>query len=187
MVDETRRTGAGGGARDDAVGGDAGAAGSGEESREAAGEGASEERGGRSRGGWTGLSDLQEVVSEVVDSALRGFGPVTGGRFPRHDLVRVPGEGYRVLLDLPGVRKGDLEVSTVGDELTVSGERRRPDLPEGSEVLRAERGYGRFRRTMRMPPDVDVGEIRARLEDGVLRVTLPRRGGPEPQTIEVES
>lgn len=152
---------------------------------ETAEEATAESRAGRGWPGWSGLSDLQEAVSEVVDSALRGFAPATG-RFPRHDLVRVPGEGYRALFDLPGVGKEDLEVTTVGDELTVSGERPRPELPEGSEVLRAERGHGRFRRSIRLPPDVDPAGVKARLDDGVLTVALPRRADSEEQRIEVE-
>lgn len=149
------------------------------------GNGGSGEGARRERSAWSGLWDLQESVSEMVDSALRGLTPAAG-RFPRHDLVRIPGQGYRALFDLPGVGKDDLEVTTVGDELTVSGERRRPELPEGAEVLRTERGYGRFRRTVRMPPDVEAGGVRARMEDGVLEITLPRRADSRAHTIEVE-
>lgn len=180
MPEETRSTTAGSGA-DETTGG-AEPTGNGGPAEEA-GERASGE-GGRGRS-WSGLWELQETVTEMVDSAIRGLAPA-GARFPRHDLVRLPSGGYRISFDLPGVAKADLDVTTVGDELTVSGERRRPELPEGAEVLRSERGFGRFRRTVRMPPDVDAGGVRARLDDGVLDIMLPRRGDSREQTIEVE-
>jgi HSP20 family molecular chaperone IbpA len=135
---------------------------------------------------WTSFTEIQDTVSDMVDSALRGVAPIGGGR-PRYDLVQVPEEGYWVLIDLPGVEKADLEVRTVGDELTVSGRRRRPDLPDGSEVRRSERGFGHFRRTLRLPADVVATGIKAKLESGVLRVTLPRRAESAEVQVEVET
>lgn len=153
------------------------------EGRPSAGEGGSGP-GARGRAGWGGLADLQETVVDVVDSALRGLAPAAN-RFPRADLVRGPEGGYRLLFDLPGVPREALEVTTAGDELTVSGARE-VDLPEGAEIVRSERFRGRFRRTVRMPPEVDAGRIRARLEDGVLEVHLPRRSDARAQRVEVE-
>ncbi|MFQ5679134.1 MAG: Hsp20/alpha crystallin family protein [Gemmatimonadota bacterium] len=158
------------------------------EERSSAENGESSER--REAHGWAGwsapFSGIPDMVSDVVDTALRGLGPVAGSRFPRYDLVRVEREGYTLLMDLPGVEKDALEVTTVGDELTISGVRERPELPESAELLRSERIYGRFRRTIRMPSDADAGGVRAKLEAGVLRVTLPRRGETETQHVEVE-
>jgi HSP20 family protein len=93
---------------------------------------------------------------------------------------------YTILVDVPGVPKETLEVDAVGDELTISGDRPQPDLPEGAEVLRAERGFGRFSRTVRLPTEVDVTAVRAKLDSGVLRVTLPRRGGEGKKKIDIE-
>lgn len=129
------------------------------------------------------LSDVQDVVGEVLES-VRGFS-APGGRFPRYDLHRVEGEGYRILMDLPGVDRSDVEVRTVGDELSISGERRRPDLPEGAEALRSERGFGRFRRSLRMPADVDRDAVSARMEDGVLEIRLPREERTRERTVEI--
>lgn len=154
---------------------------------ESGGAGESRSRGAEGSG-WAGpFSEIQEAVSEMVDTALRGFAPLAGLRFPRHDLIRVPGEGYRVLLDLPGVERADLEVTIVGDELTVSGERRRPALPEGAEVLRSERGHGRFRRSLRLPAGIDPGGVKAKLEGGILRITLPLLRETAAQRVEVET
>ena len=76
--------------------------------------------------------------------------------------------------------------TTVGDDLTISGQRARPELPEGSDVRRSERAFGRFRRSIRMPADVDVDRVGAKLENGVLRLTLPRRTGSQEHKVEIE-
>ena len=150
-----------------------------------AGEPASGDDGRSRRDAWEkGLSEFQDVVGDILGS-IRNI-PAVGGRYPRHDLIRVPGEGYWVFMDLPGVEKADLEVTTSGDDLTVAGERRRPELPEESEVLGSGRDYGRFEREMRMPGDVDHTRIRARLESGVLKLVLPRRREAERTRVEIE-
>lgn len=146
-----------------------------------------EERSGgeRGRGAWGSLSDIQEAVSDLVDSAIRNVAPAAG-RHPRYDLVKLPDDGYALSFDLPGVAKADVDVSASDGELTVEGTRARPALPAGAEVLRTERAFGRFRRTVRIPADVDVGRIAARMTDGVLEVTLPRKDAGEARTVEVE-
>ena len=89
-------------------------------------------------------------------------------------------------MDLPGVHKADLEVTADGDELTIVGQRRRPELPEESEVLGSGRDYGRFQREIRMPADVDHGRIRAKLEHGVLKLVLPRKREAERTRVQIE-
>ena len=158
----------------------------GEEGRDASSDGHEESSGSRHWNPWNSFSELQETVSDIVDSALRNVGPMASGRYPRYDLIEVPGEGYWILMDLPGLHRDDIEVTTVGDELTVGGQRARPELPEGAEVRRSERGFGRFRRSIRMPADVDVNRVGAKLENGVLRLTLPRRTGSEEHQVEIE-
>lgn len=200
MSDETRHGAGTGGEGPDAGGpGDGGAGepggratgGPGPEASEtgpgeAGDEARGSERGERGRS-WSGsFSEIGEAVNDLVDGVFRGFSPLSGSRFPRYDLVRVPGEGYRLLLDLPGVDREDVDVSMVGDELVVSGERRRPEVPAAAEVHRSERGYGRFRRAVRLPSDVDPAGISAKLEDGVLRLTLPVREESERQRVEIQ-
>lgn len=173
----------------------AGAAGAGPGSRgeEGAGTGDDEGPGGRSRGRrgdhtWgDALHDVQETVGDMVGEVLEGVRDVAiGRRFPRVDVVHVEGEGYRVLMDLPGVQKGDLEVTTMGGELTVAGRRRPPELPEEAEALRSERGHGRFRRSVRLPADARVEGVRATLEDGVLMVRVPEAEPGDARTVEID-
>jgi len=129
------------------------------------------------------LSDVQDFLNEFV-GGFRGF-PAPGTRSPRYDMARSDTE-YTILVDLPGVSKEALDVDAAGDTLTISGNRPQPDLPDGAEVLRSERSHGRFSRTIRLPADVDVAAVRAKLDAGVLRVTLPRPGKEGKHKIDIE-
>lgn len=161
-------------------GDDGGAAGEAGEGR--AGKGSGSER---PWGGWGAFADIQDAVTDLVDSAIRNVSPVSG-RHPRYDLVDLGERGYVLSFDLPGLEKTDVDVSATQGEVTISGARPRPTLPEGSEVLRSERSYGRFRRSLRVPADVDIGRISARMTNGVLEISLPREQDSEARHVEVE-
>ena len=131
------------------------------------------------------FSEVGDAVGDVVGEVLEGVRGVTSGRrFPRMDLVRVE-DGYRLYVDLPGLRRDQVQVTTLGGELTIRGERRRPELPEGAEVIRSERGFGSFERTLRMPPDVREEGVAASLEDGVLVLELPQIDESEAHEVEI--
>lgn len=159
--------------------------GAGEEARDGEGSGRAGGRQGARRAWGDAFSEVQDLVGEVVGDVLEGVRDAASGRFPRMDLVRVEGEGYRLLVDLPGLTRDDVEVLTLGNELTIRGERPRPELPEGSEVLRSERAHGTFERTIRMPPEVREEGVAASFEDGVLTVRLPHAEPSDARTVDI--
>lgn len=84
-------------------------------------------------------------------------------------------KGYALCFDLPGMSKDDIEVNVEKGVLEVSGERR--SLREESDDLRhyrVESQVGRFRRSFRLPDDVDASSVTASYKDGVLEVRLAR-------------
>ena len=129
------------------------------------------------------LSDVRDFFNEFVSGL--GDLPASGARSPRYDLAGTDAE-YTVLIDVPGMPKESLDVKAEGDELRISGDRPPPVLPDGAEILRSERGVGRFSRTIRLPSEVDVTAVRAKLDAGVLRITLPRRGGGGTKNVDIE-
>lgn len=171
------------GAADGGATGDAGPSGDGPGERAETGS----PGGGPGPGGWSGaISEMQNLVGDVVGEVLDGVRGAAGRRFPRVDMVREADGNYVVTVDLPGVGRDEVRVATLGGELTISGERPRPELSEGSEVLRSERGYGGFRRTLRLPPDIREEDVSARLEDGVLEIRLPRKSASEARPVDIE-
>jgi HSP20 family protein len=131
------------------------------------------------------FGELQGMMEDLVDG-FRGFTPAAYARYPRMEMVETA-DFYHIWMDVPGVVRNELNVSALGDELTVSGQRKRPQYPADANVRRSECSYGRFRRVVRLPADVDGEAIRAKLKSGVLRVTLPRRVDTEGRTIDVEA
>lgn len=75
--------------------------------------------------------------------------------------------------DLPGVRRGDVEVNVDGDVLTIRGERRQEHRETEGGYRRTERSYGTFFRQIPLPDGVDPDEVQASYEDGVLEVVVP--------------
>ena len=81
----------------------------------------------------------------------------------------------------------DLEISVVGDRLTIRGARQHREAKEDEVYHRQERSNGEFTRTLQLPFMVDPGKVNARLSKGVLWVTLPRAEADKPKKIKVNS
>jgi HSP20 family protein len=77
------------------------------------------------------------------------------------------------------VDEKDLSVEIEGDVLVLSAEKHSEEKTEDKGYYRVERSSGVFRRVLDLPDDVDRDNVRAKLEKGVLRVTMPRTGKPE--------
>jgi len=91
-----------------------------------------------------------------------------------------------VSAELPGVDPGKVDVSVVGDTLTISGAREATALKEGESYHRQERSYGRFTRSLQLPFHVEAGKVEAKYDKGILRVTLPRAEADKPKKIAVK-
>lgn len=92
---------------------------------------------------------------------------------------------YLVELEMPGVDKDGLEATVEGNELTVIG-RRKQELPEGELVYSETPLLADYRRTFELGADVDTSKIRAEMEQGVLKLHLPKREDLKPRKIEVK-
>lgn len=130
------------------------------------------------------FGDIQEALSAMLDEWL-GPVPAGEGRFPWTELRRTT-DGYDVCVGLPGVPRDAVDLSVEGRTLVLEGERRQSELPENWEPVRRERPVGKFRRVIELPEGVDNSRISARLEHGVLRVTLPRAEAERPREITIE-
>ena len=98
--------------------------------------------------------------------------------FDREDRVMVK-------VELPGVDKDDIDISVVGDVLTIKGERKAEEEVKHEDYYCCERYRGSFRRTVQLPADVDTEKIEASYENGVLEITLPKRAEVTPKKISV--
>jgi HSP20 family protein len=97
--------------------------------------------------------------------------------------VRENGDGYLLQVEMPGVNKEGLEISTEGTELTITG-RRSLSTIDGTVIHRESRREN-FRRTFEIDPTIDVNKINAKIEQGLLTIALPKAEHVKPRKITV--
>lgn len=106
---------------------------------------------------------------------------------PALDLEE-PKDAYLVHVELPGVPADQVQVSLEGDLLRISGERGLdPERSPQDELLRQERRFGRFSRTVRLPERTVADKVRASARDGVVTVHIPKAPDAKARQIKVES
>ena len=97
--------------------------------------------------------------------------------------VREISDGYTLEIEMPGVKKDGLEISVENNELTIIGRRSLPAM-EGTLIHRESRSEN-FRRVFEIDPSIDADKISAKIEQGVVRLTLPKAEQVKPRKITV--
>ncbi|KAJ3404624.1 hypothetical protein HDU80_002563 [Chytriomyces hyalinus] len=98
-----------------------------------------------------------------------------GGSFSaRLDLTETP-KNYLVHADLPGVPKEQVQICVKDDVLTLSGERTQKNEEKDEHRHVVERSQGKFSRSLRLPPDANVDDIKATMKDGVLELVVGKK------------
>jgi len=105
---------------------------------------------------------------------------------PRSDIVEDENT-FKVYMDLPGMRREDLEITLEEGVLNISGERANILNQEGVTTHQNERAYGKFTRNFRLDGAIDTSRIDAQFKDGVLVITLPKLEEAKPRKIEIKA
>jgi len=133
------------------------------------------------------LSNLRDELDSLFDLPfLPTFADQTqlfSGWTPALDLYQ-SNDNVIAVVELPGMRKEDIEISLHEGVLTISGERKQ-QTGEGEKAERTERYVGKFRRSISLPVRVDMSKVNATYKDGVLTVTLPKAEEAKPRQIQV--
>ena len=132
---------------------------------------------------WREMGRLHDEVSRLFGEVRR---PTQRAGFPPA-RIETSDEGARLIALVPGVPADALDVSVEGDLVKLEARRPAPEAAEGESALRRERPFGEFQRSFRLPFEVDAEHVVARLENGVLELTLPRTPEQRPRKIEVRS
>lgn len=93
-------------------------------------------------------------------------------------------EGIILWAEMPGVKKEDLEIRVEGNELRIVG--RVKEEEEGRYLLNECPTEGEYRRTFTISDEIDAANIKAKLRDGVLELTLPKKEEAKPREIPIE-
>jgi HSP20 family protein len=135
-------------------------------------------------------------IGDIFDDLFKGFvvRPVSydaattaaEARQFKLDVSEQNGE-YKVLADLPGVKKEDIRVSVDGDVVSISAEtRNEKEVKEGQRVVHSERYFGKYARSFRLGQDIDEAGAQAKYADGVLELVLPKKSAPATKHLTVQ-
>lgn len=125
---------------------------------------------------------LDQLFNDPVFGAL---GQTPAAWQPPVDIFESD-EEIVVKMELPEVRKEDVEVNLEDRTLTIRGERKLEFEDRRDGYHRVERSYGQFARSFTVPPNIDRERLRAQYKDGVLRISLPKVEEAKPRQIAVE-
>jgi len=114
--------------------------------------------------------------------------PLHGDALPPQIKVDVSEDNsaYSVIAEVPGVAKEDIHVDVEGGVITISAEMRQHDQRRDEKLLRSERYYGAVSRSFQLPSEVDAAACKAKYENGLVTVTLPKRGGTTAKRVAVD-
>ena len=93
---------------------------------------------------------------------------------------------FVVKAEMPGMKKDDIEVSLENGVLTITAETKsETEEKEGDRVIRQERRYGKFLRSLRLGKEIDEKKVQASYKDGILELVLPKAEEVKPKKIAV--
>lgn len=129
------------------------------------------------------VPELRRRFDNLFDSLIGR--EVKGEWVPAIDVSETPDE-ILVKADIPGIEQKDLSITLSGENLIIKGERKSETEEKTKHSHRIERRYGSFERMIKMPVAVDAGKIKAKYENGVLEVHLPKKAEVKPKEIKIE-
>jgi HSP20 family protein len=140
---------------------------------------------------WSTLRDDLNSLFELPFAGIRRQGQLFSGWSPALDLYQ-NNDNIVAVVELPGMKKDEIEISLHDGTLTIGGERKAEasngnsnSNGNGENAERTERYVGKFRRSIALPVRVDATKVNATYRDGILTVTLPKAEEAKPKQIQV--
>lgn len=145
------------------------------------------------------------MIWQLVRDSGIGFNPFTERSHAHRSMDRLFGDtlGYPaffpsvnvwsgeneavVTAEIPGVDPKNLALTVTGDVLTIEGERKTDSIGEDDTLHRCERSGGKFSKTVRLPYEIENDAVKAKVANGILRITLARKESSKPRKIEVQT
>ncbi|MCC6796291.1 MAG: Hsp20/alpha crystallin family protein [Candidatus Hydrogenedentes bacterium] len=134
---------------------------------------------------WAPLRDIEGQFNRLFGELARDYDLYDRGWAPAVDLKEDEQE-YTLEADLPGMKKEEIDITVVDNVVMLKGERKHETETKEKGYHRVERRYGSFERSFELPGGFDANKINAHFDNGVLKVTLPKREEAKPKQIEVK-
>ncbi|MGA8141001.1 MAG: Hsp20/alpha crystallin family protein [Desulfobaccales bacterium] len=138
-----------------------------------------------------GISQLRREMDRLFEDffapqAWWGGRPWEGEWVPAVDVAETP-EQITIKAELPGIDGKEIDISLVGDMLTIKGEKKSEREEKKENYHLVERNYGSFSRSLALPAAVKPEKIEAKYEKGILTITCPKKEPVKPKTIEIKT
>ncbi len=129
-----------------------------------------------------------EMINAILNSIESAEEDVPMSDFVPAVNTREDDKAYVIEIDLPGIKKEDIEITTEDNVLTISGERKYTDEVKEEDYYKIESAYGKFSRSFTLPEKVDADKITAESKNGVLEVVIPKvqEKDKQPKKIEIK-
>ncbi|MCG8447658.1 MAG: Hsp20/alpha crystallin family protein [Hyphomicrobiales bacterium] len=108
------------------------------------------------------------------------------GAFDLRADIEETDDGMEITIELPGLDTQDVDVAVKGRMLVVTGKKTRERKTKEKQFERVERRYGEFKRVFAMPDTVDEEKVVAKMERGVLKVTVPKLASAKEETRKIK-
>jgi HSP20 family protein len=132
---------------------------------------------------FSALLHFQQALDTLRASDWLSAGPSGSGAYPQLNVFR-KGDDIVVIMEVPGVRKEDLQVQVKGNTIRIAGTKS-VQYGERAGVHRRERLAGTFDRAVTVPVEIDAEQVRAECRDGILALYLPRAERDKPKSIAI--
>ncbi|MFW6127396.1 MAG: Hsp20/alpha crystallin family protein [Thermodesulfobacteriota bacterium] len=130
--------------------------------------------------------EMDRLWEDFFGSEPRARFPMTGEWLPAVDISDTA-DTVTVKVEIPGMEAKDVDVSLSGNVLTIKGEKKIDKEAKEENYYMAERSYGSFVRSLKLPAAVQEDKIEARYDQGVLTVTCPKKEEIKPKQVTVKS
>jgi HSP20 family protein len=143
---------------------------------------------------WNPMEALRRDIDRAFNNAGFPFEPtfrtafLPGRAARRYPLINLSEDRDHIYIEAlaPGVDPASIDLAVVRNVLTISGEKRRhPEAIKPEAFHRSERAAGKFVRTLDLPVEVDIDQVKAEYKHGLLMVTLPKAEVAKPKQISV--
>jgi HSP20 family protein len=133
---------------------------------------------------------LQREIDRLFDGFTRGFpafsGGGTGEMLPSVDVTETDKQ-IEITAELPGLEEKDVQFNLADNVLTIRGEKKAEKEEKDKTYRLVERSYGSFVRSLELPDGVDANAIKASIDKGVLKVTVPKPAPAQVKKIDVKT
>jgi len=143
---------------------------------------------------WDDFREMERRMDEMTRHPLMTLRqPLAWWRVPTEELGWMPAleiyekeDKFVLRAEVPGMTKDDVDISVLGDTLTIKGERKTESEVKDEDYHRCEMCYGKFSRAVTLPSAVQAGKVAATYDNGILEITLPKAAEAKPKKVEVK-